>query len=180
MLKKLFCLAFSIICLSSMTNTFAMDNAIDSTENEPFILVETSARGTSLPTRAWDLKEDPYEGSFYGLRTGLYTNRYFTGVTTFDIIWDNVKNTGPQLSGQPYDDVTFRFQLYDMTDKSWVSGTEYESRRVSYFSGEILDGSKRISGLNSSHKYAFFFENGISDESVSQLSGEFVISLIKA
>ena len=164
-----------LACVFSMSISVAAAGS-NTGDNSSFILKETVARGESVPSRSWNFGNGDYSGSFSGLRTGLYTNRYFTGSTSYTIEWD-VENTGPAISGAPNDDVTFVIRIYDITDRTWDD--VYESDELHATSNPRTDdGSKTVRGLNSSHRYAFYFVNGLyeTDDSASQLRGDITVS----
>lgn len=173
-IKRLFSVLVAVVCMFSISS-FA--NALEPVEEEPenhFILHESVTRSENIPTKKWDFNDGVYEGSFYGLRTGFYTNRYFTGTTSLKIAYSNVENSGPGTTTAPAGNATFEIQLYDITDGSWKD--VYESSVIPYPEGEAISGRKTVSGLNTSHKYAFFFRNGLYATSYSQLRGEIKVS----
>ena len=73
-IKRLFSVLVAVVCMFSISS-FA--NALEPVEEEPenhFILHESVTRSENIPTKKWDFNDGVYEGSFYGLRTGFYTN----------------------------------------------------------------------------------------------------------
>lgn len=115
-------------------------------------------RGTSYPSRGWDLSNEDYTGSVQ-FRNNVITNYYFTGNTDL------------------YVKVNFaRDIVYGNTDASvklYCNGTQVDSKTF-YCGTTPVSKSFHFSNLNSKKKYAIEFNKGSSDG--SEITGTFRIT----
>ena len=116
-----------------------------------------SPESTSPPTSWWDLSNSPYYGSFSDVRTGIYTNYYFT----------------PSSSGA----------LYLNQSVSGTSGQDFVVELVDYTEGGaevyytiVPDNSSTNvtwTNLNPSHYYEVWWAPENSNDAIA---GNFVVS----
>lgn len=157
-MKRVIAIVLSVVMLiSAIPFAYAANNEV--VENEEFVdyIVQNGARYTTKPTVKWDLSNATYHGSFSGVKAGVYTNYYFTGVTYITVSFFNLRTDFEQCK--------FEFALTDLTDSYGSSG----------FRDVDLDGSDTVgtdaygsyTGLNSNHKYCIFMRTVQPDEAAS-------------
>ena len=111
----------------------------------PSDVIGNNSRSTSIPTAYWNLSSANYYGNLVEVRASwLYTNYYFypnsSGKLYLDYYITPINSPGTKMY----------IAVYDITTSSTV--TTYTS------AGSPTGSCIQVSGLNTSHKYAFAFK----------------------
>mgnify|MGYP004661012385 FL=1 len=108
----------------------------------------SAMRGTSLPSSAWSFWDGVYSGSFSGVKSGIYTNYYFTGVNTLRLYFSGLCTQSGTAK--------LTYYLIDMSDNNSATGPYYSELLSTTSSDEVY---KTFSGLTSSHNYCIWLRS---------------------
>lgn len=120
----------------------------------------SNAKGTSVPTSAWNFWDGVYSASFTEVAAGIYTSYYFTGVNTLKVYFSNLHTESGSAK--------LVYYLIDLTNNS-SSGPYYSNTLSTSSSEEVY---RTFSGLTTSHHYCVWLRSN----NTSKIDGNIIVS----
>ena len=128
-----------LLVVATMVSSVSVLAVDDFSLVERETLIEAVTRGPNVPTEKGTL---PYSASFYNVRSGIYSGKYFTGTTEFTVeIW----GTNPS-------NARFNIFIYEVVDGgAWAVDVKTDVRFAEF------------QGLSANKNYAIFIKpvNGV-------------------